>query len=384
MPTSWEAEIAKLVKRIELDNICDQNKTILLKFKKYMEGEDLSPSRIYKHLYNAYRFATIINKPFTQWDEEDVIYALAEVYKIVKSEYTKKDNRVTVKKLFKWLKRDEVVKNVSTALKNKRKLLPQDLLTKKEIEAMIDAANNTRDKMAIALLYETGMRPTEFLCLEHRHILFDNFGAVVNVPSEGKTGPRPLRVVPSAPLLSAWFAESHLLRPERPYQRVYHAISKNRFGKPVSLDKFRERLKKIAEEAGIKKRVYPYLFRHTRATELAKFLTEAEMCLWFGWELGSDMPKIYVHLAGRDVEDKILKLHGIKRDDDRLDSFLMKECPRCGTRNVTGSRYCSRCGMLLDEKTAVLATVGEKDITKEWLEEIIEQILSKKFTQSHA
>ncbi|WP_340819137.1 hypothetical protein [Methanolobus sp. WCC4] len=35
------------------------------------------------------------------------------------------------------------------------------------------------------------------------------------------------------------------------------------------------------------------------------------MNAYFGWVQGSDMPAVYVHLSGRDVDDAVLKANGV-------------------------------------------------------------------------
>ena len=35
----------------------------------------------------------------------------------------------------------------------------------------------------------------------------------------------------------------------------------------------------------------------------------------FGWIQASDMPSIYVHLSGRDIDDAVLKANGIVQKD---------------------------------------------------------------------
>jgi len=70
------------------------------------------------------------------------------------------------------------------------------------------------------------------------------------------------------------------------------------------------KIKKIAKRAGIKKRIYPHLFRHTRATRLLSELSESIGAKYLGWVPGSNMVRIYVHLANEDVEEAILKMHG--------------------------------------------------------------------------
>ncbi len=79
--------------------------------------------------------------------------------------------------------------------------------------------------------------------------------------------------------------------------------------------------KRIAEKAGIKKRIHPHLFRHSRSTHLAKHLTEAQMKQYLGWVQGSDMAAIYVHLSGRDVDDALLRCTGYSQSETQRDAF---------------------------------------------------------------
>jgi integrase len=61
----------------------------------------------------------------------------------------------------------------------------------------------------------------------------------------------------------------------------------------------------------VNKNIYPHLFRHTRATHLVDKLTEAQMKIYFGWSGRSEVPSVYVHLSGRDVEEAILRMYDI-------------------------------------------------------------------------
>jgi uncharacterized C2H2 Zn-finger protein len=95
--------------------------------------------------------------------------------------------------------------------------------------------------------------------------------------------------------------------------------------------------------------------RHSRATELANILTEAQMKEHLGWVPGSDMPSTYVHLSGRDVDGALLKAHGITVDQEptlRMGLTLGK-CPRCGKDISSETQFCPTCGMVLDAKAAV-------------------------------
>ena len=49
----------------------------------------------------------------------------------------------------------------------------------------------------------------------------------------------------------------------------------------------------------------------------------------FGWAKGSDMPSVYVHLSGRDVDKALLKAYGIEEGEESKPILTPKECPRC-------------------------------------------------------
>lgn len=102
------------------------------------------------------------------------------------------------------------------------------------------------------------------------------------------------------------------------------------------------------------KRANPHSSRHSRATSLANHLTEAQMKEYFGWVQGSDMAATYVHLSGRDVDRALLRLHNVQVPDngDSKESFSPKHCGKCGLSNPPSNRFCSRCGMVLDEASA--------------------------------
>jgi len=64
------------------------------------------------------------------------------------------------------------------------------------------------------------------------------------------------------------------------------------------------------------------------------------------------MASIYVHLWGRDVDNGILNVYGIRSGEGKEESTLKPlNCQRCGESNQATNKYCSRCGLPLDEAT---------------------------------
>lgn len=100
-------------------------------------------------------------------------------------------------------------------------------------------------------------------------------------------------------------------------------------------------IKSTAQKAGIKKRVYNHLFRHSRATEYAGFMSQAQLEMHMGWEHGTDMSAVYLHLQGNQVDNAILEHYGLKIRDDEDKELKPIKCNRCKTVNGPTSDFCS-------------------------------------------
>ncbi len=254
----------------------------------------------------------------------------------------------TLKKFFKWYGKEELVSwfSIGDAEGN---LSPSDLITPEEFKRMLEACTNSRDRALLSLLYETGARIGEIGSMKVKDVVFDDYGAVVWFPvrdTGSKKHRRKVRVIFSAQYLSKWISD-HPSKddPEAP---LWVKLSGSRKGDQVDYNDLRTQIKKIAMRAGIKKRIYPHLFRHTRATKLLQEVSEVIGAKYMGWVLGTKMIKRYIHLADQDVENAILSLYGLKPENENKD-LEVRKCPRCDFINDAESRFCSRCGLPLNE-----------------------------------
>jgi hypothetical protein len=146
-------------------------------------------------------------------------------------------------------------------------------------------------------------------------------------------------------------------------------------------------LKRKATDAGIRvttkdsgrktSEVYPHLFRHTRATHLATELTEAAMKEYFGWTQNSDMPQRYIHLSGRDIDNEIMKMYGLKKEEKDIE----RECPRCYRTYKGAESFCPRCGAPLDRKAAINQEEA-REAGESYLNEKIEGLDDERLTEA--
>jgi len=352
-------------------DISEDNRKEILCFYSECSAQGLSIGRISKLLHHIFEITLMLKKNFKEANREEIVQVVQQIESNAKwSLWTKHDYKVVLKKFYKWLRNSEdfpdEVKWIKSHFKNDNHRLPEELLTEDEVRKLVEASDHPRDKALLFVLYESGCRIGELLNLKIRNISFDQYGAILLV--NGKTGQRRVRIISSAPLLSVWL-NNHPFR-ENPDSRLWIVIGTKNHHNTLTYSSIHTQIRKIAKRAGIRKKVNPHAFRHARATHLANKLTEAQMKEYFGWVQSSDMASVYVHLSGRDVDNALLKLHGMVQEDNvKEDMLKIRLCPRCNEKNSPVSKFCCKCGSVLDVKTAL-----EIDEKRKYGDEVISML----------
>jgi site-specific recombinase XerD len=400
MPTNrkdiyeYDRIFRRTLERLELErNICDENKQNIRKFVEHLFARNISKPRIIKYINHLVVLARIAGKPFQQLGKEDMERLVTQINIREYTEHTKRDYKVILKRFYQWLRGcneeeheyPSEVKWIRTRLQTKR-LLPEALLTMQEIKTLVEATENLRDRALILTHYESGCRIGETLSLRIVNVGFDQYGAVLIV--DGKTGPRRVRVIAAAPALASWLS-IHPLRadPNAPLWVGIGTVGRN---ESLSYNAVRAVLRRLGKKTGLKKRLYTHLLRHTRATELASILTEAQMKELLGWVQGSDMPSVYVHLSGRDVDSALLKAHGLTQNQEEKARIELTStvCPRCKQKAGPEAQFCPSCGMTLDLKAAVKLeeerTKADQIMNMLMKDEEVRKLLARKVSELYA
>lgn len=371
------------------DDILPENKDLIFKFQRYLEIAGYSYNRIYKYLSTLRILAKHMNVPFdkaTKEDVENLVLWSDRRRKI--SDTTKLHYRIMLKAFYKWIHNGEIApgleypecaKFIKVSEKNNHKKLPKDMLTVKDIKKLLAAAVSPRDKAFIAMLWETGARIEEIMNLTVGDLEDHKYGMKLVV--NGKTGARRLMLVESVPYIHSWL-RSHPGHDDKKAPLWVNIGVKNS-GKAVKYEAMRKMLWETGKRAGINKPFNPHNFRHSRATYMANYFTEAQMCEWFGWVQGSDIPARYVHLSGRDIDNAYARMYGIKeREDEEGPKVEFIKCPRCGYDNANTFKFCGRCGMALDLQAALEAEDRDKQVGAELVEAIRNPIVQKKILKA--
>ena len=250
------------------------------------------------------------------------------------------------------------------------KRLARAILTREEIREFSKRAGNIMDKAIIWLLFESGMRNGEFEQLKKSDITIVDEGLVIKVPA-GKTGERMVIVVEATKYVKEWLAEHPMKAPDAPLWYYVRRGWGEKSGKVIP----KENKEGALTQAGIAKRirnvvvrvndarkkagiplfvkdVNPHNFRHSRASELGgeAGMTEAIMCKFFGWEIGSTMPKVYLHITDAQVQRAVLRTFGKAKPEEEVKIITHWTCSRCKDETPMGKNYCGRCGASRDGK----------------------------------
>lgn len=375
------------LKRLKKEKISEKNKKLILDFHKYLFSEGSSKPRVIKLSWQLRVLGKLLNKDFDKADEQDIRGVVAEInhgeitrannVKKMISEETKADYRRVIKQFYKWLEGEgkrypEKVEWIKCKVKvNGQKV--KDLITIKEVKKLIEYSENDRDRAFLSFLYESGARIGEILNM--RISDFQNMERWGKVRITGKTGPRTIIIVNSVPYINK-FLSAHPFRKDSS-QFLWISIGTYHHNERINYYGAKHLINRAFKRAGIKKkRIHLHLFRHSRATEMASHLTEAQMKKHFGWVQGSEMASVYVHLSGRDVENAMLSYYGLRdkkeEKDEKLEANI--DCARCNTINPSEGKFCTNCGMALNLKVAMETEEQVKEETDKTLKLLMEMM----------
>jgi len=248
---------------------------------------------------------------------------------------------------------------LGASMKDKRVAKP--VITRPEMRELLKFGN-TLDKAIVCTLFDSGMRMGELRQLKKDDLTFTAEGVDIKVPA-GKTGERRITVIEAKTYLARWLDE-------HPIKKSDALLWARPNGRPMDGQSFvnriikaRDALNENRKKNGLPKFVKPinpHNFRHSRASELGgePGMTEQILCKYFGWEIGSDMPRTYLHLTDEQVKRAILNVHGKAKDEPQKKIETHRVCRACKAENPLGLDYCGKCGQPLDSDKQI-TRIGE-------------------------
>jgi site-specific recombinase XerD len=232
----------------------------------------ISISRVNKITFTLVGWRKILPKPFNQCTISDIHKGIMDLKKktslkgkIYKAN-TISDFLKVLKQFYTWLARNnqtkiakERMQEIKAPGRDPMTTTASDLLTPDEITLMVKACKRDSDRALLMTLYEGAFRIGEIGRLKWGDLKFDEYGVIANV-SFKTDKPRYIRLVMSLDYLSRWRS----IYPGTPEGNSLVFINRN--GDPLTHAQVSRQLDRLAYRAGIRKRVNPHVFRHSRIT----------------------------------------------------------------------------------------------------------------------
>jgi len=338
------------------------NKKYFTDYLRYLQLRNIKTTTIDTKFWKVYGFLL--------WSEfRDAKEALPEDLenfylhrKETKSPVTAYGDLQELEIFFRWLLPDRKIITFKPQ-RPRVEISPEKIPQAQDIRDILAVCQSQRDRALVATYWNSGGRLHELLEANIGSVQFDRYGAIISV--NGKTGRRQIRLVSAVPDLQLWLSRFHPYKND-PNAPLFVTSRERGSGKYVRLNArtVQNLFKRLGVRAGLSgkgKKTNPHAYRHGCATNRAKDMTEAELREYFGWSKGSTMASVYVHLSGRDIDNKVLAIDGVKLEEDQdPDPMLPQECPRCNRRNAPDAILCDRCSMALTDEGVRYLSVGRE------------------------
>jgi len=252
----------------------------------------------------------IVEKPLHSHNLDDVREYLALLNSAELSPYTKNDFKKFYKKFLKWLHKDwsEKFRNFedfkTTTLKkafNHKRVNENTLIQKTELEKLLRVTQTLKWKAILTFLFETGCRPQELRLLKWNNLKFDDDCSEVTLYSPKTQESRTIPIKDCVVHLKRWKQEYQF-----PDVREDDYIFPNKKRMMMSDNALPKQLKILCSEAKIRS-FHPYMFRHTRLTQLYQELPEQIVKKYAGHSADSKMSAVYAHISNKDVKEVLLE-----------------------------------------------------------------------------
>lgn len=269
-----------------------------------------------------------------------------------------------------------------------RDIEPEDLIYQEDVDALLEACGmDVRYKALIAWGLASGQRLDALRTVRVGDVEWSGPTGDIHLNAEdgqlkGKSGKVPL--LWAKHYLQDWL-DVHPFKDDPDFEEKYIFCADPRMkgangdrngDEPLDGSTIRKRLNTLADRAGIEKRIYPHLLRHTAITRMVvEGLTEQQVKRIVGWDPDSSQFGTYVHLAEELSNDSIRKTLGLPTSDETKRPLLgmpsLLRCPECEDQIPDGVKRCKSCGEPLTDAEYIQTQAGER--TSEKLQQDVDE-----------
>jgi len=273
--------------------------------------------------------------PYDKWDLDVLRQFLSVLNKSDLAKATKNEVKKCLKRFLKeyyhdWNQRFKGLQDIKGENDvNPNKVNANTILTAEDLEKIIRAAETLKFKALIMLMFESGGRPNEILSLKWKDINLEKEEVKLFSSKNGTVRINPIKE-----------SVIHLKRYKQEYpfpnvqseDYVFPAPSERK--KQFSVNYFSMVFNRLTEKA-IGRRIFPYILRHTRATQLQKVLPPKVYEKFMDHSI--ETATRYSHLDKNDVREvmmeKIYHIEELTEGDKQQVKELKDELEKVKTNN---------------------------------------------------
>jgi len=274
-----------------------------------------------------------------------------------------------------WMDTRHLSRKCSQEARRKR---DENLPSPEDTRKMISGAVLLRDKLAVALLADTGCRAeTIGASMNMRSInvgqieFRKGYAIIKGIMGKFDKVTNLLVTESLSYLIKYWneLPEEHKKSPENP---LFLCYSKNEFGKRWSYMGLRYMIQKVSKKA-LGRIVNPHDFRHAKGTRLNKDerISDDAKCKLMAWSSRRMLDR-YSHTTFNDAQEEFLQRKGIitvdeKGQKSKMESFILKpkECLVCHHINSATDMICEKCANSLDYERIIKGFTDREESEEE-------------------
>jgi len=306
-------------------DLTPEQKKVLNDFSIFKTNIGVGINSRSRYLWIMKSFFLFVKKPADKTTREDIEKYLYKIRDLAES--TKTLRKIVIKNFYQWFYKCDkgeypnVVKSINTTLKADSNLFKgkSDLLSDAEIERLVNACDNLRDRSMIMIMLEWGLRASSIKNLSIKDVKPDNEFLSIFIRGKGKVSGE-LTLFDSTPDLKAWLS-IHRFKDNRDSPLFY--TLRGNVGSRLSTQSIYQMVKRLAKKAKIEKNVFTHLLRHQALTRLGKYYTNQELKLIALWK-SEAMTKRYIHLDAEDLKQKEMIRRGLLPQESERDNILEK------------------------------------------------------------
>ena len=365
---NYQRKFENQLAKVEDADIDERDREAITKWVRHLDADGERGTGTIISLLNRIRLsAERADVSLVEMDRDDVdglLFSLKHDHDL--SEGTRRNYRKALKQFHRWRGKDWA-EDFTIGVSPDREVDPNELLAEHEIQALLDAAENPRDKALIALLADTGLRIGAIASLRIRDLDTSGRTTLISINENAN-------VKDASGTVPLTWSEGHLasyldIHPRRDADEapVLHKQGGYYEGKDdgaLTYQYLARRVKEVADDAGVdRKKCNLHNFRHTAISNwIREGLSEQAIKHRASWEVDSDMIGVYSAVRDEELNDQILDHYDIA-PDERVDDGTrdIEECPRCDTTLRGSESFCPSCAVPLSAVAAERADEVDDD-----------------------